>query len=457
MSLYLKALHISEMKLKNLSFDQWLKNHANDHNDKWCRELYPFVVFKQIEFGQSYINIEQKIDFNGITYCVIITKIELQENERYRASFDISTSPNSKKQEWEQRNWNTTFQIVYSQEFEFITIFTKKDDPSKEYVIKFMKGNFDKINHVKSIPVSELLIRTLILHIAEEVYPDGKHNQEYEFDKDGINDTPEHPYFPRKRANFFTPIYSIDKDLWICYSFSEEKAHRIAFYNSNQCHRLIVVYCNPTYSKHHRCTYKGTEIISIYELSEKVSPAARRQYEKQIRFLQNHLNLPDSVNIQEVLNEINYPKNIEYEIHKTDLMEALGTLKIIPKDESDFFHSLCCMNLINAYLSSKKKTKQPSSKDSKLFRYMYSFKSYLSNILTQCIMSKNLSVPIYIEKNLVMVEAYGFQFSFHNVPLNDVLEAYKDSEANRKMEWKGKRLQPIAPLLLKYSRAIRHI
>lgn len=213
------------MKLKNLDFNQWLQNHPPDHNDKWYRELYPFSVFKRIEFEHSYLNIEQKLDFNGITYYVILTKIELQDNGRYRTSFDISTFPKSKTQEWKQRKWNTTFQIVYSQEFEFITIFAKKEDPSKDYVVRFMKGNFEKINHEKSIPVSELLIRTLILHIVEEAYPSGKHNQEYEFTREGINDTPEHPQFPRKRVNHFTPIYSLERDLWICYSFTEEKAH----------------------------------------------------------------------------------------------------------------------------------------------------------------------------------------------------------------------------------------
>lgn len=443
------------MKLKNLNFDQWLKNHSPDHNDKWCRELYPFNVFRLIDFENNLINKEQKIEFNNISYFVTITKIELQDNGRYRTSFDISTFPKSKTQEWKQRKWNTTFQIVYSQQFDFITIFAKKEDPSKDYVVRFMKGNFEKINSEKSIPVSELLIRTLILHIVEEAFPGGKHNQEYEFTKEGVNDRPEHPQFPRKKSNHFTPIYSIGRDLWICYSFTEEKAHRLAFYNANQCQRLVVIYCNPTYTRHHRCKYEGTEIISIYELSEKVSSEVRNKYERQIRFLQNHLNLPEIINVDELLNEINQPKLEEYEIQKSDLMEAFGTMKILPKSETDLFHSLCCINLINAYLSRQRKGTQILDKDAKLFRNMYSFKSYLCDILTERIKAKNFSAPIYIEKSLIMIEVNGFQFSFHNVPLNEPLENFSRSQDNRKIEWSGKRLQPIAPLLLKYSRGIR--
>ena len=180
------------MKLKNFTFEQWRKNHLPTHNDKWYRELYPFGVFKYIDFGNEFINRKQKI--------------ELQDNNRYRTTFDLSTLPKSKTQEWKNRKWNTTFQVVYSQDFNFITVFKKK-------------------------------------------------------------------------ANRFSPIYSIDRDIWVCYSFSEEKAHRLAFYNANQCKNLIVVFCNPTYTRHHRCDYIGTKIISLYELSELVSSAIRKKYE----------------------------------------------------------------------------------------------------------------------------------------------------------------------------------
>lgn len=443
------------MKLKNLNFDQWLKNHSPDHNDKWFRELYPFNVFKLIEFDNTFIDKEQQLDFNGILYYVTLTKIELQDNGRYRTSFDISTFTKSKTQEWKQRKWNTTFQIVYSQKFDFITIFAQKEDPSKDYVVRFMKGKFEKINNEKSIPVSELLIRTLILYIVEEAYPGGRHNQEFEYTRKGINDTPEHSHFQRKNINHFTPIYSIGRDLWVCYSFTEEKAHRIAFYNANQCHKLIVVYCNPTYTRHHRCKYQSTEIISIYELSEKVSSEVRKRYETQIRFLQNHLNLPESIDIEDLLSEINEPQKEEYEMQKSDLMEAFGTMKMLPKNENDFFHSLCCINLINAFLSRQRQGKQQLGKDNKLYRNMYSFKTYLSVILTQRIKVKNFSAPIYIDKNLIIIEINGFQFSFHNIPLNEALDAFSKSSDNKIIEWKGKRLQPIAPLLLKYSRAVR--
>lgn len=443
------------MKLKNLNFNQWLKNHPQDHNDKWFRELYPFTVFRNINFDNSFINKEQRIDFNTISYFVIITRIELQNNERNRTTFVISTFPKSKSQEWKQRNWNTTFQIVYSLQFDFITIFAKREDPSKDYIVRFMKGNFEKINRERSIPVSELLVKTLVLHIVEEAFPGGKHNQQYKIIKVGLNDRSEHIQFQRNASNHFTPMYSIGREIWIAYSFNEEKAHRLALKYASQCQRLFVIYCNPTYTRHHRCKYEGTEVISIYELSEKVSSVVRNKYEKQIRFLQNHLNLPEVINVDKLFEEIVNPKLVEYEILKSDLMEALATMKIPPIDERDFFHSLCCFNLVNAYLSRKRKGTGIQENDTKLFRSMYSFKSYLGHILTSRIEANNFSVPIYFEKDLVMIEVNGFQFSFHSIPMNATLDDYSRSQYNNKIEWSGKRLQPIAPLLLKYSRGIR--
>ena len=41
------------MKLKNITFEQWIRNHSLSHDDKWCRELYPFNVFSEIEFDND--------------------------------------------------------------------------------------------------------------------------------------------------------------------------------------------------------------------------------------------------------------------------------------------------------------------------------------------------------------------------------------------------------------------
>ena len=444
------------MKLKNVSFEQWQRNHPPDHDDRWCRELYPFHVFSKIDFDDLKIGEEQCIEFNGINYYAQISKIELQDNDRFRTTFNIATFPKSKTQEWNNRKWNNSFQIVYTQDYDFITVFSKKEDPSREFVVRFMKGNFQRISENRSIPISELLFRTLILYISEDGFPGGKHYEKYLISKEGVRELPIHGQFHNNKTGYFSPIYSLGRDLWICYSFTEEKAHRIAFYNSNQCRRIIVIYCNPTYSNHHRCNYPETSIVSLYEFSNLISTVTRKKYEAHIRFLQNHLNPQGSYDSDSLLKEINNPTKVFYEILKSELMEALGVMKITPKNDLDFFHSLCALNLINAFLTGKRGNDHLNSRQEKLFKDMYSFKKYLSDIVTDRINHQVFSIPIFITKDLIIIEIKGFQFSFHNIPLNQTLLEYERSSQNKEITWKEKRLQPIAPLLFNYSRSLRN-
>ena len=317
-----------------------------------------------------------------------------------------------------------------------------------------MKGNFQKITESKSIPVSELLFRTLLLQLAEENFPNGAHNQLFSFDPGGVRKLPIHTQFQSTRLDF-APIYSIGRDLWICYAFNEDKAHRIAFYTANQCKKMMVIYCNPTYTKHHRCKYDNIAILSLFEFANILSPQIRNKYENQIRFLQNHLNQAPTYNAEHIKAEIFRPLREFYEIQKSDLMEALGIMKIIPQDDLDFFHSLTASNLINAFLSQQRKQKTLKSKEMNLFRDMYYFKTYLSFILTERIKSGNRSIPIFIQGDLIMIEIYGLQFSFHSIPMNDVLKNFENSSDNKEIVWTEKRLQPIAPLLLYYARALK--
>lgn len=442
------------MRLKNLDFITWCKNHPEDHDSKWCRELYPYNVFSYINFSVAELNHEQKIEFNRIDYYVIILKIELQDNGRYRTTFNLSTKPTSKTQAWKKRIWDTTFQIVYTPIGEFITVFTKKEDPSKDFVTKFMRGNFDKISLNKSIPISELLFRTLLLHLSEENFPDGNHNHSFEFLNEGVRVLPKFLEFKTQKLNF-APIYSIERKLWICYSFTEEKAHRVAFFNANQCEKIIIIYCNPTYTRHHRCKYPNTDILSIYEFSNLLSPQLRIKYEPHIKFLQNHLNISRNFNLETLLLEIENPTKETYEIDKSDLMEALGVMKIIPVNKYDTFYSLAAVNLINAWISKKKAHNEITIKEQKLFRNMYYFKTYISNIISNLIIKESDFIKVYIKKDLILTEILDFQFSFHNVPKNETINLFEQSEQNKEIVWSGKRLQPLASLILHYSRMLR--
>ncbi|KJR46277.1 hypothetical protein UF75_3363 [Desulfosporosinus sp. I2] len=445
------------MKIKNLNFKTWCKNHNNKHDAKWCRELYPWAVFNEIDYDEQYIGINQEISLNGLVYNAKIIDTEFQENGRLKSTFELFTNQNSGRKKWEERSWNNAFQIVYSQDGEFITVFTKKEDPSKGFVSKFMKGNFTKIVENKSIPISELLFKSLISYIVEENYKTAEYLQKFELLPQGIRVLQEHKQFINKKMKFY-PLFSVGRELWITYSFNEEKAHRIAFYMANQCNHFIVVYCNPTYTKHHRCTYLNTEIISLYELINRLSPLTRTKFEKQVRFLQNHLNIPTAYSRGSLLEEIKNPFFSEYEIIKSDIMEALGILKIDVTNAYDAFYYLAAMNLMNAWLNRKKKIKNGilMEKEEKLFKNMYFFKTYVQKVITNLIINNIPEVEIFIDKDLVIVEIFKIQFSFHNIPSNQIISEFIRSNKYRPIEWSGKRLQPIAPLILNYARMTRN-
>ena len=171
--------------------------------------------------------------------------------------------------------------------------------------------------------------------------------------------------------------------------------------------------------------------------------------------LQNHLEIQEEYDAEILRDDIYNPKKPEYPIEKSDIMEAMGIMKIIPSDNSDFFHSLTCFNLINAYLSRERKKKTLKTKEKNLFKDMYYFKTYLQRILVNRIEKGNFTAPIYIEGDLIIIEIFDFQISFHNIPMNDILEQYEQSEHNKEIIWNEIKLQPIAPLLLKYSRILK--
>tara|TARA_B110000240_G_C13295996_1_gene366356 strand:- start:432 stop:758 length:327 start_codon:yes stop_codon:yes gene_type:complete len=86
---------------------------------------------------------------------------------------------------------------------------------------------------------------------------------------------------------------------------------------------------------------------------------------------------------------------------------------------------------------------------------MYYFKTYLQSILVNRIEKGNFTVPLYIEGDLIIIEIFDLQISFHNIPMNDILKQYEQSEHNKEIIWNEIKLQPIAPLLLKYSRILK--
>ena len=96
---------LQHMRLRNCNFTTWRLNHDDDHKDKIFRSLYPYAIFRQIDFDPSLINVEQNIDFSYSKYIVIISKVEIQDNLRYRVTFSLTTEHKNFYTKWKFRTW----------------------------------------------------------------------------------------------------------------------------------------------------------------------------------------------------------------------------------------------------------------------------------------------------------------------------------------------------------------
>jgi hypothetical protein len=185
-----------------------------------------------------------------------------------------------------------------------------------------------------------------------------------------------------------------------------------------------------------------TEFSALTEKSEIIG--------RQIKFLQNHMNpFSERLSKKGLLEEISNPKKTNYEILKSDLMEAMAMMKLVPSNQNEMFYYLSAMNLINAFINKERKGKTSKSK---MFKEMYFFKSYLTKVLDIQVSNNSILGELFIGKGVVYVKVLDFQFSFHSIKMTEVLKHYANSNNNVKMEWSGIRLQPIAPLVLKLAR-----
>ena len=438
------------MQLKNCNYKTWCKNHELNHKDKLYRALYPYTVVQQINFDEKNIDKVQEIHTSMGVTKVVIQKIELQENGKYRTLFLLESNLDEFALDWNNRKWKEKFQIVYSQEYEFVTIFTKKEDSSKKCLKAFYKGNFQKVSEYKSLQILELLMKNLILDICEEYPLNGEIEKKIKNLKSGLNNYKLPKSFKKgaKNVHLIFPLFSFHRDLWIFFAYDEEKAHRLAYFNCNQCKKLIVVYCVPTLSLHFRCKSPNVKVYSLFEFAGKRRKSIVNYYPRQIWFLMNKMNIEKEYDDNELI-EIISSTEVQ-EIKPQELKEAYSVIKYKPKTDEELFLYLSSMNLLNAW-SAKLRTMKP--KEKKKLRKINHFKQYLSLVINEVVEHYDeFNCELSINSNMTLIEINGFQFSFQGIKLSKSIKEFIESEKHTEITWKGKRLQPISPSVYKYAK-----
>jgi len=239
--------------------------------------------------------------------------------------------------------------------------------------------------------------------------------------------------------------------------WTEEKAHRFALLNANQCMELIVVYCHPTFSQHHRCLYPRVKIISLLNFVSGSRDQGKSLFHRQARFLINNLRIQEikskkyTKSSKQLEREIIASRNTKkLRISVSLLREAKSGLEFEIKTVGDAAYFFSCANLINAAMTGRHGV---GSIPTSLSKEVYSFKARVSDVVESMIQDPIEGVKIYFDRHLMYVKIDRIQFSFNAIAHSRAIKRFIYSAANKRQHWSGIRLQPISPIVLDWGRA----
>jgi hypothetical protein len=454
------------MKLEKIDFQTWL--NAQSHQEKnrfdiWSREEYPWPLFTEIDFDAKLINKSQKILVNDTIFTVQIIKIDTANAGRCKAVFKIETHLDSEGEQWTKRKWDDVFEIIYTQRGYFVTVYIKgtwennvpKDnDDYKRHLRNFKDGDFSSITKDRSLPLLFLLFRTMASLIFLKKHPCAQYLHLFEYD----SSKPQGRY--KWKSKKITPMWSIEKKLWYFSSNTEEKAHRLGMMLCHQCEQIVIVYGKPIHTSYEICNEPNVTILSLFEFSDRV-PSCRYEYDKHMLFLLNELNAIDDrpfVKLIQHISEIGSNAKPYIELHH--LREALTINSLPVYNIFELFYSLSCALILNTWQDYTQNV--VLKKYDKRFRYnqkVYTFKKYLPTKIHDVLKNNIDGIDVFcsreseINASICFFRLFGFQFSFHVVPL-DTLADFMKSEKNKPQEWAGKRLKHVTILLLILSRKV---
>tara|TARA_B100001123_G_scaffold152373_1_gene176211 strand:- start:2113 stop:3330 length:1218 start_codon:yes stop_codon:yes gene_type:complete len=395
----------------------------------------------------------QAIEHRGVVFQATIQKQYECEARRQNFLIKLESNPGSPSAAWRTRSWNTVFHLVASEEGDFITLYTEKRDPSKSLVGAFLGADFPRIESQRSLPLSDLLFWSLVYYRAKERFGPGTRRLRFPWLAEGVRPLPGHPNM-KARPRVLEPIWADGRRSWVMAAWDEERAHRWAILNAGQSENLRVIYCQPTFSQHHRCSYPGTHIQSLIAFVQQEGGDHSRFF-PHARLLLNHLRMEEvrgksKRDSSAVFREIIASTN-EVAIRASDLQEARAGLEvevITARDAAYFFSSA---NLLNAALTGKY---SDSSLVKGLSKEVYSFKTRVGQIIEQLVSGPIEGVEVFADSDgLTYVKVETLQFSFHAIPRTEPILLHMASRANKKQYWEEIRLQPCSPLVLEWGRA----
>ena len=321
-----------------------------------------------------------------------------------------------------------------------------------------MGGNLSNIEAKRCLPYSHLLFQSMVSYQAENLFGQQDDRSSFRWLDNGVRrlQIPKGVGTPWKRESI-SPLWARGRDRWVVARWSEEKAHRFALLNASQCKQLIVVYCHPTFSRHHRCNFPDTEIVSLLSFSHRNGNRGRALFHRQARFLVNHLKIHEirskrsTRNTREIENEILMSRNRKpLQIPVSLLREAKSGLEFEVSTVNEAAYFFSCANLLNAAITGRYGI---GSIPKSLLKEVYSFKAKVGEVAESLVRRPIAGVSIYFDRRLMYVKIDQIQFSFHAIARSKAIKKFMYSPDNKRQAWSGIRLQPVSPLVLEWGRS----
>ena len=420
------------MKLTNLNFKTWLASpsHKSKFNEeRWLRELYPWPVLAEVEFDSENIDIPQKITYDDVEHFVTLHSIRLQNRGTYRCRLEVDSEGFG----WHARSWSDRFDVCYSPEGDFVTLFhVKNKEPLEKIAKAFFQGRFEDMERhdYKRLGVSRFLSACLVTDVALASFPEN-----------------ELEHYPTHKLEGGGPLLSDGEEVWIGNRHYSEHAYVWARNNAHRAKRVVCIYVCDSTSQIRTDLPDNCEVVDISELDDRHLAGVNRT---RIELIRRKMELPVSTFSFDELTEIvkgervPLPEQIR-PIHEADVHEALSAVRPCFSTLAELQYRLSAAVLLNAWLDSVSK-RNPKKKK------FYAFKSDLGQLVEATAQSNLREVTVwaeYVEKSpMLYIRTPEVEFSFRSIP-----NAKDFLHRGNEYDWRGVRLKKVAPLLLEWARS----
>jgi hypothetical protein len=423
------------VRLRDVTFDTWLQSHGEkDPEERWLRELYPWPVLAQVDCDAKHVARTQRIAYDGADYDVTLVSMQWQpQHETFKYRLRVESDGLG----WHSRSFSDEFDLCGTPDGAFVTLFhTKREEPLEKIAKEFFGRRWGNLSahSFKSLAVSRFLAASIVAQVVEQAF----------------RDVPLTHYPGARLVGGVSPMFASTSELWIGYRFFSEDAYAWARRSAGSVSRVVALYFADTKYQFRTDLPPGVEVQSIAQF-DAIELGAR--YEELIRILLRGLQLPeDDLDTDQLASIVmGRAKAPPAPIQEADVHEALAALKRPCTSKSEFRYQLAAAVVLNAWIEDERRLGFVGRKK------FYAFKQQIGALVKWAADARPHGVRIWAEAGskepILFVRIDDVDFSFHAIPgANAFLDA-----GNNALTWSGVRLKPIAPIVLKWARAVRSL